>query len=383
MKIRRFSSCLALMILTFILQCSEARHSIYRRAYNTYDDIEFDEEEDPPAAIVSRPENFSVNVGSRVKLKCKISPPEAAIWKVIIWAKNESETLFLNTIRTTFQNNYELVSKDLIINDVNVDDTGSYTCTILQEVKVSVTHRVIVNVPPMIVSFTVTDNEPVEGTAVLFTCQTSGVPKPTIQWSRLRSGRNFTDFLSEANGEFNNQTFYIPHVTENDSGVYYCYAVNDAGNFTAPAISLKVLGKPQIHAHMSIIHSDIDEEAVLKCSTHDGPHEIRWYKDGTRIQNGANFVVKQTEYTTSSVSTLTVTPKKNEDFGTFSCEAANRAGINSKSIQLTERTEDQLAPTKSRSYSYRILQRDEKCRFILLYSLTVLLKKLGASLDSV
>ncbi|KAI5642992.1 immunoglobulin i-set domain-containing protein [Phthorimaea operculella] len=346
MEIRRFSSCLALMILTFILQCSEARHSIYRRAYDTYDEIEFDEEEDPPAAIVSRPENFSVNVGRRVRLDCQISP---AGYKVVRWAKDVDVVLFLiinlNIIPVLgngmFQNKYELVNgtHDLIINDVNVDDTGSYTCTILQEVVVSVTHRVIVNVPPMIVSFIVTDNEPVEGTEVLFTCQTSGVPKPTIQWSRLRSDGNFTYFVGEGNGEFNYQTFYIPHVTENDSGVYYCYAVNDAGNFTAPAISLKVLGKPQIYAHMSFIHSDIDEEAVLKCSAHDGPHEIRWYKDGKHIQTGANFVVEQTEYTTTSESTLTVTPKSNEDFGTFTCEAANRAGMNSKSIQLTRRTE--------------------------------------------
>lgn len=349
MELRRLSICLAFFVLAVVSQCSEARHSLHRRASDFSEEFQNDgtadyvgddnevneDEEDTPAIITSKSESFTVRVGSRVRLECQITPPNAV--PALQWIKGEDVGLFLNRIPQSEQRNkYELDNSgyNLIINDVNVNDTDSYTCKILQqEQPASVTHKVFVNVPPMIESFTVSDNEPVEGTAVVFTCKTSGVPKPSVMWSRLRNGEKSTETLAEANGEFHNQTFYMPNVTSKDSGLYYCYAVNDAGNATAQTVKLNVLSKPHVHAHMAVVNSDIGVEAVLKCSTRDGPHVISWYKDGRHINTGGNFVVNQAERT--SESTLTVIPKTNEDFGTFTCEASNRVGPHSKSIKLT------------------------------------------------
>ncbi|KAI5638269.1 immunoglobulin i-set domain-containing protein [Phthorimaea operculella] len=349
-------------------------HSVHRRASDYSDEVMNDgaapdyaaddndvneDEPDPHAVITSKPENFTVVIGSRVRLDCQISPAEAAKYIVVQWIKGADVGLFLNKIpQSNRHDKYETDTKSnaLIINDVNVDDTDSYTCTILQDEKVNVTHKLHVTVPPMIhstetttvenviepvtdddspriVSFTVSDNEPKEGESVVFTCETSGTPKPSVLWSRRRNGETSTETLAEANGKFEGQRFIMPNVTKNDSGVYFCYAVNDVGNATAQTVTLNVFSKPHVHAHMTVVNSDIGVEAVLKCSTHDGLHQISWYKDGRRIHTGANFVVDQAE--DMSESTLTVIPKTDEDFGTFTCEASNRVGKHSRSIELT------------------------------------------------
>ncbi|KAJ2939309.1 hypothetical protein O0L34_g13406 [Tuta absoluta] len=337
MELQRLTIFLAILMFAVISQCSEA-HSLHRRAsdYTDYENEVVDEDEDQHATIVSKPEDFTVSVGSRVALECQITPPASAANKVVSWTKNEDHCLFLN--RTPFSQHREKYELDngnrLIINDLNLNDTGRYTCKILQAVVVSVTHTVSVAVPPVITSFTVSDNEPVEGAAVAFICQASGVPKPLILWSRVTTGEKSAETWTEANAELNNHTFYIPNVSKNDSGEYHCSAVNDAGIATSQTVTLKVLGKPFVHALMPVVYSDINEKAELKCSTLDG-YEISWFKNGRRIQTGANFVVNQPKYT--SESTLTVTPKSSEDFGAFRCEASNRAGVHSRTIELRRR----------------------------------------------
>ncbi|XP_013140044.1 PREDICTED: uncharacterized protein LOC106104513, partial [Papilio polytes] len=60
---------------------------------------------------------------------------------------------------------------------------------------------------------------------------------------------------------------------------------------------------------------------------------IRWYKDGSLIEDtSSHFSVS----TRGARSNLTVTPATDDDFGTFTCEADNDLGKHNKSIELVQ-----------------------------------------------
>ncbi|CAH2207970.1 jg15681 [Pararge aegeria aegeria] len=60
---------------------------------------------------------------------------------------------------------------------------------------------------------------------------------------------------------------------------------------------------------------------------------IRWYKDGHRIEDSSRAYSVSTD---GQRSNLSVIPRQDDDFGTFTCEAENDQGSHNRSIDLVQ-----------------------------------------------
>lgn len=356
MELRSFAVCMAIFLLSISL-CSEARHSVQRR--QTYDDVNYDDNlladeagdedtqsdtdfrdsspkplEKEPAVIVTPSTNYELEVGGEQRLTCKVSPNGT----VVTWYKDNVQ-YFLGKIPLQPQETrYSIVqnTSDLLIKNVQVADSGTFRCEVVQKVPVAINHSLLVTEKPKVVNVTATNGGVVgEGQELFLTCNVTGSPVPTVMWSLAKNNENVR--LSEKDGEFavngNLYSMYIKSVKREQAGMYYCYAINKIAHDQGE-ISVTVNPKPRVHVRKTVVNSDLKIEAVLECAAHEDyrPH-IHWYKDGRLIEDGAsNFKIS----TSGSYSNLTVSPTVDEDFGTFTCEAENDYGKHNRSIELVQ-----------------------------------------------
>ncbi|XP_052742891.1 lachesin [Bicyclus anynana] len=357
MELKRLSICLAFFVLAYISHCSEARHSLVRRDAN--DDI-FDEplqndegiddeaqndgegneeEEDAVVAkIVTQPASYNVTIGRTVRLECKVSPADDV---VVQWRRNDTN-YFIGTRKPSDQDlstygvgdRYSIAanSTDLLIRDLRPSDSGVYTCEVLQMDPVKIQHTLAILESPRIVKFTATDNgQLLEGSDLLLTCDVTGSPPPQIVWSRDED--NINKRLQEEDATFVGNTVSIKNVRRSHSGRYYCYVFNGVGTNQAE-VNVVVRGKPRVHISRTVVNSAVGVEAILECAVHDdAASHIRWYKDGQRIEDSSRAY---TISTSGQRSNLTVLPLRDEDFGTFTCEAENEQGSHNRSIDLVQ-----------------------------------------------
>ncbi|KAI1897143.1 hypothetical protein AGOR_G00080150 [Albula goreensis] len=110
----------------------------------------------------------------------------------------------------------------LKIEQVTEADAGKYRCTATNDVG-SVQSEVILNVQslPQIMS-TPDVKEVTLGSTAVFPCQATGHPVPQIKWSKL-DGELTPRAVEEGN------VLTIPSVTQDESGVYVCTAMNKLG----------------------------------------------------------------------------------------------------------------------------------------------------------
>ncbi|KAJ0170587.1 hypothetical protein K1T71_013958 [Dendrolimus kikuchii] len=358
MEIRRLLLCTAFFVVAVISQYSEARHSMHSlQRRDAEEDINYDEEpqqadeasdnepqndteiagtneppKKPSANILSQPTTYEAKAGTDLVLECKVSPDKGT---VVNWYKNDS-LYFMGTMKLqTSATRHSIVANthDLEIKNFAPGDEGSYRCVVMNDKPISITHTVVLMTAPKITRFTATNYGSVkEGSDVLLTCDVSGVPPPNIMWSRNEHGENRR--LAEKDGEFSHNTVYLKDLKREDSGEYYCYALNSLGH-SQKALSITVYGKPRVHVHKTVVNSAVNVEAILECTTHeDDDVHMRWYKDGKLIEDSS------TQYTVStngSHSNLTVVPSSDDDFGTFTCEAENPHGNHNRSIELVQR----------------------------------------------
>ncbi|XP_026744259.1 opioid-binding protein/cell adhesion molecule-like [Trichoplusia ni] len=354
MEIRRSMFCLALVLLA-VLQCSES-HSMRRR--QAVDDVNYDDPllgdeatddetlndtdnaevqpEKAPAVIETKPTHYEVEADGEIRLECKVSPENT----VVQWYKG-NQLYFIGNINLHPEEvRYSIAedSKDLLIKNAKLSDSDVFKCETVQKSLLAINHTLLVTQKPEIINMSASHGGNLAvGADLKLTCLVTASPVPTVIWSVTRRDNNQNDRLTEKDGEFsvegNVYSMYIKNVRKSDAGQYYCYALNKLGSHQAE-ITVVVNGKPQVHVPRTIVNSGLNTEAILQCSAHEEarPH-IRWYKDGSLIENSSSkFMIS----TRGSHSNLTVFPSADEDFGTYTCEAANSFGRHNKSIDLVQ-----------------------------------------------
>ncbi|XP_026324621.1 protein amalgam-like [Hyposmocoma kahamanoa] len=359
MALRRMCICLAFFVVIAFSQSSEARHATKREAsdyaevpqndgtedemLNDYGgeqndaDAGDDDEEVVNAEIVTKPNHYKPNLGDNLRLECKTQPSENVI---VSWTKNKDEKLFIGSKQVKVDAiRFSLDRTDLIIRDITHEDSGTYTCDILQTTTTQVTHIVFVHEPAKINRLTASKTDIVEGDEVLLTCNATGVPPPTIYWSRSTDGGNTTTGLTDADGEFSANAIFMKNVRKEQSGIYYCLVENTgARKPVLKSITINVASKPKVHAHKGIVNTAVGTEAELICTTHLNHAEIipviQWYKDGKSIEEAR--VSSYTVSTEGARSILKIKPATDADFGTYTCTASNRHGSHSRQIELVQ-----------------------------------------------
>ncbi|XP_063835400.1 lachesin-like isoform X2 [Ostrinia nubilalis] len=369
MELRRIALLLAFFVVAVCSQCSDA-HTMRKRGAEDGDydenlmgdegptddeaqnDDRGDEKETPPETIITQPTSYNVTVGRTVRLECKVSPNNRP---VIQWSK-DGQPLFMGQARFPMAQlemperlNVSIATNDLLIVDVRPADSGKYKCTVIQAQQTSIEHVIAVQEAPRIIRYTVSDNGVVmEGSELVLRCDVAGSPAPTIIWSRDNGAGNVR--LTEADAIFTLNTATIKNVRREKAGKYYCFVFNALGS-TQSEHNVKVLHKPHVQVHKTVVNSALEVEAILQCVAHAEPApRITWYKDGSMIDPFSPYVVS----TDGPHSNLTVTPHQDSDFGTFTCVATNSHGKHNRSIELVQRPVVEGVELEGNKLSWRV-----------------------------
>ncbi|XP_047434773.1 protein sidekick-1-like isoform X2 [Mugil cephalus] len=219
----------------------------------------------------------------------------------------------------------------LTVRRVQPGDGGIFQCFARSAAGETQTHTQLL-VSSMAPTFTspLSDQTVTEGNTALFSCQTSGAPKPAITWRKgsqvLASGSvqvpRFT--LLQSGG------LQIQPVSFQDSGEYTCIASNSEGTINVTA-ALTVWSRTSISVPPTDLRVIKGTTAVLECNaTHDSRIDIsfKWDRGGVAVlpTGGGRVSVRQ--------GSLTIGQTWSGDIGDYTCTVTSQAGNDSHSARL-------------------------------------------------
>ncbi|CAG5863670.1 unnamed protein product [Menidia menidia] len=261
-------------------------------------------------------EDVALNKGDRLVLAC------AAIG------------IPLPRITWTFNNNIIPVHYDhlndhseLVIERVNKDDSGTYTCVAQNSVGTLKSLGYIYVKEPPIIDGDLHSNriEPLGGNAIL-NCEVRGDPLPKIQWTK--NGINIQ--ISNRIRQLNNGSLAIYGTVSEDAGNYMCVATNDAG-VVERSVSLTLQSAPTIVVEPVGTVVDAGSTVVLNCQAEGEPAPmIEWSHQGRRLRANQRFSVL-------SNGSLKISSAQKEDTAEYECVARNLLGSVLVRVSLTVR----------------------------------------------
>ncbi|XP_061539337.1 LOW QUALITY PROTEIN: hemicentin-1 [Phycodurus eques] len=263
-----------------------------------------------PPSILDGRTNVTVTVNVQTTLSCEASGiPKPSV----IWLKNGRG---INTDQN--QNMYRLLSSgSLIVIAPTVEDTALYECVVSNEAGEDARSiNLTVQVPPSIADEP-TDLVVTRLSPVVIACTASGIPDPTIHWSKdgvklVTQGQGYR-ILHTGQVEINSAE--LSH-----AGRYSCTAKNAAGS-THRHVQLIVQELPVIHSHPSALEVILNNPILLPCRATGSPRPtITWQKEGINIHTtGGSFTVLPN-------GGLQITKASVSNSGTYICVAQNPAG---------------------------------------------------------
>ncbi|UYV67717.1 HSPG2 [Cordylochernes scorpioides] len=270
-----------------------------------------------PSARVE-PERQTAVQGERAEVRCIVTGSPTP---TITWMKAGEE----------LSPRHKLEDNLLIIEQVVLQDRGLYICrgenrdgSAQASAIIEVERREV----PTIELYPNSTQVIIRGGSAIFQCRvTSGIPLPTVEWTRA-DGSPFTrstEILGSGVLRFN-------RVTGEEQGAYVCTAENVAGRATAQAI-LHIQGSPVIHIDKTSPHRVRPGERVsLTCRAEGDPApSVAWRR--LRHPQVLRAHTPDTQGL-SSIATLEIERVSSSDDGTYICSAHNPAGTSEQHIQL-------------------------------------------------
>ncbi|EFB29465.1 hypothetical protein PANDA_009711 [Ailuropoda melanoleuca] len=233
------------------------------------------------------------------------------------------------------QNPYITVRSDgsLHIERVRLQDGGKYTCVASNVAgTVNKTTTVDVHVLP-----TIQHGQQVlstiEGIPVTLPCKASGIPKPSIIWSKKG------ELISTSSAKFSagaDGSLYVVSPGGEESGEYVCTATNAAG-YAKRKVQLTVYVRPRVFGDQRGLSQDkpveisvlAGEEVTLPCEVKSLPPPIiTWAKETQLI---SPFSPRHTFLPSGSMK---IVETRVSDSGMYLCVATNIAGNVTQSVKL-------------------------------------------------
>uniref|UniRef100_A0A8D2B9D0 Hemicentin-1 n=1 Tax=Sciurus vulgaris TaxID=55149 RepID=A0A8D2B9D0_SCIVU len=234
------------------------------------------------------------------------------------------------------QNPYITVRSDgsLHIERVRLQDEGEYTCVASNVAGANnKTTSVVVHVLPTI-QHGQQILSTIEGVPVTLPCKASGIPKPTIIWSKKG------ELISTGSAKFSagvDGSLYVVSPSGEESGEYVCTATNAAG-YAKRKVQLTVYVRPRVFGDQRGLSQDkpveisvlAGEEVTLPCEVKSLPPPIiTWAKETQLI---SPFSPRHTFLPSGSMK---ITETRISDSGMYLCVATNIAGNVTQSVKLS------------------------------------------------
>ncbi|XP_027279680.1 hemicentin-2 isoform X2 [Cricetulus griseus] len=221
------------------------------------------------------------------------------------------------------------------------EDAGRYSCVATNVAGSQ--HRdveLVVQVPPRIHP-TATHHVTKEGVPASLPCTASGVPTPTITWTKE------TNILT-TRGHYNvsrDGTLVIIQPSPQDAGAYVCTATNSVG-FSSQEMWLSVNTKPRIKMNESQamdaplrVTVKAGQEVTLDCEAQGSPPPlVTWTKDTHPLLSVTN------RYDLLPSGSLHLAHTQVGDNGHYECTASNPAGATSRHYTLRVQVPPQVQP---------------------------------------
>lgn len=229
----------------------------------------------------------------------------------------------------------DMSSYTLSITNVRKSDATKYRCQVVLDADNIVTKdtEIHVRLAPVIVA--AAGGHPTvraqEGKPADLTCNATGYPPPTIDWSRVDGS-----LMPNGKPSFTDNKLSIDTTKRADRGMYECYAHNDVGSGQKKTFSLEVEFSPEVRTPRPRVSQALGYATTLECEIEAyPPPSIIWTRDGKEITNNGSFLVshfaKQDE---KIVSTVKIYEVNENMYGKYQCEALNRHGKDTKMIEL-------------------------------------------------
>ncbi|XP_077934173.1 hemicentin-1 [Halichoerus grypus] len=245
------------------------------------------------------------------------------------------ERRWLKNSAMLVQNPYITVRSDgsLHIERVRLQDGGKYTCVASNVAgTINKTTTLDVHVLP-----TIQHGQQVlstiEGIPVTLPCKASGIPKPSIIWSKKG------ELISTSSAKFSagaDGSLYVVSPGGEESGEYVCTATNAAG-YAKRKVQLTVYVKPRVFGDQRGLSQDkpveisvlAGEEVTLPCEVKSLPPPIiTWAKETQLI---SPFSPRHTFLPSGSMKIIET---RVSDSGMYLCVATNIAGNVTQSVKL-------------------------------------------------
>ncbi|XP_047375374.1 vascular cell adhesion protein 1 [Sciurus carolinensis] len=188
------------------------------------------------------------------------------------------------------------------------------------------TQTLYVNVAPKETTVLVSPSSTLEeGSSVNMTCFSDGFPAPTILWSRQLSNGDLQQ-LSE------NTTLTLISTTVEDSGIYVCEGINQAG-ISRKEVELIIQVAPK-DIQLTVFPSESVKEGdtvIISCTCGNVPET--WIILKKKAETG-DTVLKSID------GAYTIRKVQLEDAGVYECESKNEVGSQLRSLTLDVKGRD-------------------------------------------
>ncbi|XP_049335820.1 obscurin-like protein 1a isoform X2 [Astyanax mexicanus] len=262
-----------------------------------------------PVRIVS-PAESEVDVcllaGERLELSCEISKAEAEVcWYCDGMEVEESEELVLEE---------DGVHRRLIITRTTIDDSAEYVCETADD---SLTFWVKIEEPPVKLSSSKKIDgimQTFAGEAVVLELEVSRENADVCWMKDGEKVEESSNITITVDGLIRKLIIHSPKLS--DSGLYTCNAIDDTMDFQLKITEspLKILKKDEIKTEYKALLSD---DIVLECELSRPNGEVKWYKDGGRIEENERFCFEEE----GAFRTLVILCAEREDTGEYLLDA--------------------------------------------------------------
>ncbi|MGH0143069.1 UNVERIFIED_CONTAM: hypothetical protein FKN15_022424 [Acipenser sinensis] len=265
----------------------------------------------PPRIVGLNPDKASVLEGHMVSLMCDV---QAYPSPEITWSR-EGRPLEFSTGMHILPG-----GQMLQISRARLSDAGRYKCTAINPAGQDQKHiELSVYAPPTLKPRPSPDQDdlnPSAGASITLHCEAEGVPEPKVTW--YRNGLQ----LEPGNGlQTSQHGLEIQEAQVVDSGLYTCKVSNLAGQVDR-TFRLSVRVPPAVdEPFQQRLNRTLGTPITLLCeATGVPPPSITWLKDGTPIENNAEWRGM------SGGSRLELGPVQLSHAGTYTCLASNTEG---------------------------------------------------------